>query len=143
MLAESLTIARKEILDSLRDTRPLLSSLFYTLMGPGLVFMVSVTHAGNDPSVITGMMSIFLLLSAFVGGMNVSIDLLAGERERRSLVPLLMTPITRWQVALGKWMAIACFSTASVVICLSAFTLILTSAHITIHGWSSGVLIFF
>lgn len=141
MLAKSLMIARKEILDCLRDTRPLLSSLFYTLMGPGLVFMVSVTRSGSDPSVITGMMSIFLLLSAFVGGMNVSIDLLAGERERRSLVPLLITPVPRWQVAVGKWIAIACFSTASLLICLLTFALVLTSAHITIHGWNGCILI--
>jgi len=135
MLVKSVTVARKELLDSLRDTRPLLSSVFYILMGPGLVFMLSVTRAGSDSSVITGMMSIFVLLSAFVGGMNVSMDVLAGERERRSLLPLLMTPLTRWQVTLGKWIAIACFSTVSVLFNLAAFALVLTSAHITMHGW--------
>lgn len=141
MLAKPLTIARKEILDSLRDTRPLLSSLFYILMGPGLVFMVSVTRAGSDPSVVAGMMSIFMLLSSFVGGMNVSMDLFAGERERRSLLPLLMTPATRWHVVFGKWIAVACFSTVSVLINFAAYGLVLTSAHITMHRWSSAVLI--
>ena len=32
------------------------------------------------------MMSVFTLVSAFVGGMNVAMDSIAGERERRSLL---------------------------------------------------------
>ncbi len=141
MLGQSMIIAHKELIDSLRDTRSLLSSLLYTLMGPGVIFMVSFTQAGSDHSVLVGMMSVFLMLSAFVGGMNVSMDLLAGERERRSLLPLLLNPVTTWDVVLGKWLTIAFFSTVAVVISVAAFTLVLSSAHVPISGWTRTALI--
>jgi len=35
--------------------------------------------------VLIAMMSIFTMVSAFVGGMNVAMDSIAGERERRAL----------------------------------------------------------
>jgi sodium transport system permease protein len=33
-------------------------------------------------------------------------DTMAGERERRSLVPLLLTPVSRLHLVLGKWIAV-------------------------------------
>lgn len=45
-----------------------------------------------------------LVLSAFAGGMNIAIDSTAGERERRSLEPLLLTPASRLAVITGKWL---------------------------------------
>jgi sodium transport system permease protein len=46
-----------------------------------------------------------LMLSAFAGGMNVAIDVTAGERERRSLEPLLLNSAARLGMVLGKWVA--------------------------------------
>ena len=37
-----LTVALKELRDALRDTRSLASSIFYCLMGPAVVWMVSL-----------------------------------------------------------------------------------------------------
>jgi hypothetical protein len=72
MLEPILVIARKEVLDSTGDVRSLVSSALYCLMGPSIVFMVSLTlntkPAGR--SVMIGMMSVFTLVSAFTGGMN-------------------------------------------------------------------------
>lgn len=86
MLAQ-LVIARKEIRDHLRDTRSMVSSAFYALMGPLVVGMVSLAVKGkNSSDVLLGMLSVFALVAAFVGGMNVAIDAIAGERERRSLL---------------------------------------------------------
>jgi sodium transport system permease protein len=45
----------------------------------------------------------FLILAAFIAGVNVAIDTTAGERERRSLEPLLVNPVSRLAIALGKW----------------------------------------
>jgi len=131
MLTHALVIARKELTDARRDVRPLVSSLFYCLMGPGIVFMVSLTlnaKADTDRSVLIGMMSVFVLVSAFSGGMNVAMDVLAGERERQSLLPLLMNGVARRDVVLGKWMAISCFSAGGVLLDLAAFVLALGRA---------------
>ncbi len=45
-----------------------------------------------------------LMLSAFAGGMNIAIDTTAGERERKSLESLLLTPASRFGLLLGKWL---------------------------------------
>lgn len=137
MLTHALVIARKELIDGIRDVRPLLSSAFYCLMGPGIVFMVSITmNEKNGPggSVLIGMMSVFVLVSAFLGGMNIAMDVVAGERERKSLLPLLMNSVTRRDIVLGKWLAVTVFSTAALMINLVAFPFVLSRAHVPIRN---------
>ena len=126
MLTQPLIVARKEIRDHLRDTRSLVSSLFYALMGPLVVGMVVIAMRGEKASqVVLSMMSVFALVAAFVGGMNVAIDSIAGERERRSLLPLLMNPLLRRDVIIGKWMAISVFAIAGLALNLAGFALVL------------------
>jgi sodium transport system permease protein len=135
---QALTIAHKEILDGLRDVRSIVASLFYALMGPAVVGLVSMaTRANAKPesgaSVLTGMMAIFTLVAAFVGGMNVAMDTVAGERERRSLLPLLLNPVSRRRVVLGKWLAVSFFALAGLIVNVLGFLLVLAKAgiHIT------------
>ncbi|GGY87223.1 Na+ ABC transporter permease [Cellvibrio zantedeschiae] len=45
-----------------------------------------------------------LLLAAFIGSVGFSADMTAGERERRSLESLLITPASTFSVYLGKWL---------------------------------------
>jgi sodium transport system permease protein len=63
----------------------------------------------------------FFVLTVFIGGMYLAIDLTAGERERRSMEPLLINPVAPWRILLGKIGAICVFSLASLVICATAF----------------------
>jgi sodium transport system permease protein len=136
MISQLLTIAHKEVMDTWRDRRGLLSAALYSLMGPGVVALVSLAirdpgkHAESQP-VLIAMMSVFTLVSAFVGGMNVAMDTIAGERERRSLVPLLLHPVTRQAVLLGKWMAVAVFAVASLTLNVLGFGALL--GHVP--GW--------
>jgi len=122
MLNPVLVVARKEAIDSLRDTRSVISSSTYALMGPAVVFMVSM--AAHVDGVLIGMMSVFTLVSAFVGGMNVAMDTVAGERERQSLLPLLMNPVRRREVIWGKWLAIGLFSCAGLILNLAGFAIV-------------------
>jgi sodium transport system permease protein len=125
MLSHAVIVARKEIRDHLRDTRSLVSSAFYALMGPLVVGMVSIAVRGEKSSaVLLSMASVFALVATFVGGMNVAMDSIAGERERRSLLPLLMNPILRREVVLGKWLAISCFALAGVALNLLGFAIV-------------------
>lgn len=65
-----------------------------------------------------------LLFSMMMGGFYLAVDSTAGERERLSLEPLLALPIARWQLVLGKYMAILSFVLLSLVLPLiSAFVL--------------------
>ncbi len=65
----------------------------------------------------------FFVLTVFIGGMYLAIDLTAGERERQSLEPLFANPVPRWGILLGKIAAICVFSVSSLLICVTAFTL--------------------
>jgi sodium transport system permease protein len=64
---------------------------------------------------------LILMLAALVGGMNLAIDISAGERERGSLEPLLLNPVSRWSIALGKWSATVAASSVVVLITLLGF----------------------
>lgn len=66
-----------------------------------------------------------LMLAAFMGGMNVAIDTTAGERERGSLEPLLLNPVPRGLLVLGKWLTTVVFSTAVTLITLLGLALTL------------------
>jgi sodium transport system permease protein len=63
----------------------------------------------------------FFVLTIFMGGMYLAIDLTAGERERQSLEPLFANPVQRWKVLVGKLGAISVFSLTSLLICVVGF----------------------
>ena len=67
------------------------------------------------------MLPYFFVITIFMGGMYLAIDLTAGERERQSLEPLFANPVPRWKILCGKLAAICTFSTASLLITLVAF----------------------
>ncbi|MGC9949471.1 MAG: ABC transporter permease subunit [Bryobacteraceae bacterium] len=140
MLNPVLVVARKETIDSLRDTRSIVSSLMYALMGPAVVFMVSM--AVRVDGVLIGMMSVFTLVAAFAGGMNVAMDTIAGERERRSLLPLLMNPVRRRDILMGKWLAVSLFSMAGLVLNLAGFAIVFARAgtHLPLLAVVAGIL---
>jgi sodium transport system permease protein len=74
-------------------------------------------------AMVFAMLPYFLVLTAFMGGMFLAIDATAGERERHSLEPLFINPVSTASVLLGKLAAICTFSLVSVVIGLSAFAI--------------------
>lgn len=65
----------------------------------------------------------FLVMSAFLGGAYLVIDVTAGERERQSLEPLLATPASRRAIMSGKILAACAFGMLSLVLMLLAFKL--------------------
>jgi sodium transport system permease protein len=71
------------------------------------------------------MLPMFLIMVAFVGGMNVAIDTTAGERERQSLEPLLVNPVSRGALTTGKWIATCLFGLVATVLTLLMFLLMM------------------
>ena len=70
------------------------------------------------------MLPYFFVITIFMGGMYLAIDLTAGERERQSLEPLFANPVSRWKILCGKLAAICTFSVASLLITLVAFAVV-------------------
>jgi sodium transport system permease protein len=71
---------------------------------------------------ILAMVPMFVMLAVFVGGMFMATDATAGERERKSLEPLLLTPTARAGLVLGKWAATTVFSSIGLCITLAGST---------------------
>ena len=68
----------------------------------------------------TVMLPFFVLMAVLYGALNAALDTTAGERERGSLEPLLMTPASRVALVLGKWGAVAAVGMMIAVLsCLS------------------------
>jgi sodium transport system permease protein len=76
-------------------------------------------------AMLLNMIPLFLVLAAFVGGMNVAIDATAGERERGSLEPLLVNPAPRSALVLGKWLTTALVAALAVALTLVGFNVAL------------------
>jgi sodium transport system permease protein len=123
-MSGSVTIALKEIRDHLRDTRALRAAAMYALMGPAVILLVSQSSAAErgGAGLLLSMMSVFALVSAFTGGLYIALDSTAGERERGSLVPLLLNPVSRRDVVVGKWIGVSAFSLAGLALTLGGFT---------------------
>lgn len=74
---------------------------------------------------LLNMVPLFLMFAALAGGMNVAIDTTAGERERGSLEPLLLNPVPRAVLVLGKWLATVAASAGVTLLTLLGFMLTL------------------
>ena len=68
------------------------------------------------------------LIVGVTGCVAVAIDMTAGERERGSLEPLLMNPVSRASIIVGKWGAVAVYGIVIVSLILLGFGLTLAFA---------------
>ena len=69
---------------------------------------------------------LYIILAAFVSGMGISVDSTGGERERKTLEPLLINPVERHDFVIGKWLAASIFAALgmimTLVLCIAALT---------------------
>jgi len=107
-----LVVFRKEVRDGLRDRRSLFSALTFCWLGPLLVGVL-----WKQPTALA-LLPAFLIITAFTGAMNIANDTMAGERERGSLEPLLMNPVTASDLVFGKFLATCAFSLGCVILTL-------------------------
>ncbi len=66
-----------------------------------------------------------LMITAFTGATHLAMDTTAGEKERKSLEPLLINPVPRWQIMSGKMLTTTVFAMASLALTLVSFRIVL------------------
>ena len=88
------------------------------LVDPVNLQSVDVATPQARAQAILGMIPLFVIMAAFVSGMGVAVDETAGERERKSLEPLLVNPVQRSTIVVGKWVAAVVFSVIGLIIVL-------------------------
>ncbi len=69
----------------------------------------------------TRLVPFFVLLAVLYGALHAALDTTAGERERGSLEPLLMAPVARGALVVGKWGAVACMGMGVAVLSCFSF----------------------
>jgi sodium transport system permease protein len=66
------------------------------------------------------LLPMFLVIFAMIGGMYTAMDISAGEKERKTLEALLMTPATRSEIVTGKFLAVAAVSVVTILLSMAA-----------------------
>jgi hypothetical protein len=112
-LGPALIVTRREVRDQFRDWRIIVPVLVLTIFFPWLMNFTArqatsfVERYGAD--LVGDRLIPFLLM--IVGFFPISVSLVialesfVGEKERRSIEPLLLSPLSDWQLYLGKLMA--------------------------------------
>lgn len=82
------------------------------------VTQVEVASEQELATSVFAFVPMFVLMATFIGGMQLAMDATAGERERGSLEPLLLNPVPRAAIVVGKWLAALVFALVCVVLTL-------------------------
>ncbi|MFZ4508573.1 MAG: ABC transporter permease [Fimbriimonas sp.] len=67
---------------------------------------VKVGEQGKSNDILIGMLPYLIVIWAFYGGFGIATELVAGEKEKNTLETLLISPVKRSQIALGKFLAL-------------------------------------
>lgn len=103
-LIEGVALAQRDslIAGRLRD-----AGLDTRVLTPFLVSSSSVAPPAKQSGRFLAMfLPYMLLILTFSGGMYAALDITAGEKERNTLESLLVAPVSRWQIASGKFLAV-------------------------------------
>lgn len=119
--------ARARMIGYLESYRQALVADRFGSVEATMIFTVDTTNAGDsslvDSSKATGKMlgmivPYFITMMIFAGAMGLGIDSIAGEKERGTLASLLMTPVKRVSIVMGKLTALGLLSIMSAAIYL-------------------------
>lgn len=87
-----------------------------SVIRPVNISRIDVATEQARAQTILNMIPMFVIMAAFMSGVGIAVDATAGERERKSLEPLLVNPVVRSQLIIGKWLAAAVFSILGLII---------------------------
>jgi len=131
--------SRQSAAPSIRRARQLLSAYSQQLgvlrllargVNPGIISALAVEEIDvatpqSQAARILAMLPYFIIFSVFIGGMYLAIDTTAGERERGSLEPLMINPVSRYELVVGKLGATLMFTFVAVIETLLGFYVML------------------
>jgi ABC-type transport system involved in multi-copper enzyme maturation permease subunit len=112
-LRNALLITRREVRDSLRDWRILGPIIIMTFAFPFLANilaerMIAFVNSFGGGILATRAIPFLLMVVGFFPvslSLVIALETFVGEKERKSLEPLLSTPLTNWELYVGKTLA--------------------------------------
>ncbi len=91
------------------------------LMAPLRIQQQNVGRAISLGATFLNMMPPFFIFTLFLGGVYLTLDTTSGERERGSFEPLMINPVSRSEVLIGKFGAAVVFTLLALTVQLFAF----------------------
>ncbi len=93
------------------------------IIQPINVDRIDVSTPSARSVVLLGFLTYVMLFAVLMGGLSIINDATAGERERKSLEPLLTTPVSRSQLVIEKILSAAFFMVIALILCLTVLML--------------------
>lgn len=110
------------------EQRLMLRGVTASVANPLRIETADLATPQQSGALVLFLVAYYGLFASVVGGMAVALDTTAGERERQSLEPLLMTPARPAEIVIGKWLAVCAFDALVVALTLTGFYLTLAFA---------------
>ncbi|HSD00052.1 MAG TPA: ABC transporter permease [Casimicrobiaceae bacterium] len=110
------------------EQRLMLRGMTSTVAYPLRIETMDLATPQQSGALVLFLVAYYGLFASVMGGMAVALDTTAGERERQSLEPLLMTPARPAEIVAGKWLAVCAFDALVVALTLAGFYLTLKFA---------------
>ncbi|HEY7788822.1 MAG TPA: ABC transporter permease [Casimicrobiaceae bacterium] len=110
------------------DQRLMLRGVAASVANPLRIETADLATPQQSGALVLFLVAYYGLFASVMGGMAVALDTTAGERERQSLEPLLMTPARPAEIVIGKWLAVCAFDALVVTLTLTGFYLTLAFA---------------
>jgi sodium transport system permease protein len=86
---------------------------------------VAPQQTEGGAGVVLNLLPVVMMTAAFYGGFYLAVDTTAGERERKSLEPLLLNPVPRREFLIGKFLAVFAFTLAATFLATAFFLVLL------------------
>ena len=112
--------------DQIGNERLLLRGVSPWVARPVQIEELDLSTAEQRGARILQIMSFYALFAGLMGAIAAALDVTAGERERQTLEPLLTTPVSTAELAIGKWLAVSGVNLLAVTTSLLGFWLTLT-----------------
>ncbi|MBP6015711.1 MAG: ABC transporter permease [Candidatus Promineofilum sp.] len=86
---------------------------------------VAASETDSGAGVVLNLLPVVMMTAAFYGGFYLAVDTTAGERERKSLEPLLLNPVPRREFLIGKFLAVFAFTLMATFLATAFFLVLL------------------
>jgi len=96
-----------------------------TVAVPVETVSVAPRETDGGAGVVLNLLPVVMMTAAFYGGFYLAVDTTAGERERKSLEPLLLNPVPRREFLLGKFLAVLAFTLLATFLATAFFLVLL------------------
>ncbi|MCY7539739.1 ABC transporter permease [Bacillus pumilus] len=78
---------------------------------------------GMTSMLLSILLPMILVTSVISGALPAALDIVAGEKDRKSIEALFLTPASRLQILIGKWLAVSMFGILSGIVAIGMLLL--------------------